>query len=289
MRKYLYLASVAGAALGATLLASTAFADTGAVLTVGGVGGTNAAVGDTVTAALKSGTNATFYSTATGTSGVSCTASSFSSTVTANPPAPGVATETIDAQTFGGCTSNIVGTLGVRSVTLNNLAYAATIDGGTGAVAISPGSAGPIQATVVITTLLGVITCVYQPVATSLAGVASNADNSIKFTNQQFNKLTGSTLCLSTAYWTATYSPVTDTTQAGPVFVNATAPEPTDTATPEPTETVTPEPTETVTPEPTETVTPEPTETVSPEPTETVSPEPTETVTPDPTDSPAAV
>ncbi|GAA0537472.1 hypothetical protein GCM10010172_18560 [Paractinoplanes ferrugineus] len=263
MRKYLYLAGVAGAALGATLLASTAYAATGAVLTVGAAGGTNVAVGDTVTASLATGTKATFYSTATGTSGVSCSTSSFSSTVTANPAAPGVATETIDAQTFANCTSNIIGTLGVRSVTLNNLAYHATIDGASGAVAIAPG-AGPIQATVVITTLLGTITCVYQPVVTSLAGAADNATNSIKFTNQQFNKISGSSLCLSSAYWTARYSPVTDTTQGGSVFVNAVAPEPTETASPDPTETVAPEPTETATPDPTETVSPDPTETVGP-------------------------
>jgi hypothetical protein len=273
MRKYLYLAC---AALGATLVASTAYADTGAVLTVGAVGGTSAAVGDTVTASLLAGSKATFYSTTNGTSGVSCTTSSFSSTLTANPPAPGVATETIDAQTFANCSSNILGTLGVKGVTLNNLAYQATIDGATGAVAIAPGSAGPIQATVVITTLLGQITCVYQPVATSLAGVADNTNNSIKFTNQQFNKITGSTLCLSTAYWTATYSPVTDTTQGGSVFVNAVAPEPTETASPDPTETVSPDPTETVSPDPTETVSPDPTETASPDPTE-----PTETPAPE--------
>ncbi|GAA2626471.1 Tat pathway signal sequence domain protein [Paractinoplanes durhamensis] len=277
MRKSLYLATVAGGALCATLLATAAFADTGAVFTVGGAGGPNAAVGDTVAASLATGTTATFYSTATGTSGVTCTASSFSSTVTANPPAPGVATQTIDAQTFSGCSSNIIGTLGVRSVTLNNLAYKVAVDGATGAVSVAPGSAGPIQSTVVITTLLGVITCVYQPVAGSLTGATDNATNSIKFTNQQFNKISGSSLCLSSAFWTARYSPVTDTTQGGPIFVNAVAPEPTETATPEPTDTATPEPTDTATPEPTETATPEPTETVTPEPTETVTPEPTET------------
>jgi hypothetical protein len=250
MRKYLYLASVAGGALCATLLASTAFADSGAVLTVGAVGGTNVAVGDTVTASLASGTTATFYSTTNGTSGVKCSASSLSSTVTANPPAPGVATETLDAQSFSGCTSNIVGTTGVRSVTLNNLPYSVSVDGTTGAVAVAPGSAGPIQATVVISTILGTVTCVYQPVAGSLAGAADNAANSISFVNQQFNKITGSVLCLSTAYWTAAYAPVTDTTQGGPVFVNATAPDPTptDTATPEPTD-----PTPTTDPTPSET------------------------------------
>jgi len=279
MRKYLYLASVAGSALCVLLGAAAAFADTGAVLTVGGVGGTNVAVGDTVAASLGSGTSATFYSTTTGTSGVTCTASSFSSTVTANPPAPGVATETIDAQTFTGCSSNVFGTTGVRSVTLNNLGYQVSVDGATSVVTVSPGSAGPIQSTVVISTILGSITCVYQPVAGSLTGAADNTTNSISFVNQQFNKITGSALCLSTAYWTATYAPVTDTTQSGAVFVNATAPEPTDTATPEPTDTATPEPTDTATPEPTDTATPEPTDTATPEPTDTPTPEPTETAT----------
>jgi len=228
MRKYLYLASVAAGTLAATLVASTAFAASSAVLTVGAVGGTDVAVGDTVTASLASGTSATFYSTTTGTSGVTCTASSFSSTVTSNPAAPGVATETIDAQSFGTCSSNIVGTTAVKSVTLNNLAYAATIDGTTGTVGIAPGSAGAIQATVVISTLLGTITCVYQPAAGSLSGTADNTANSISFVNQEFTKISGSILCLSTAYWTASYAPVTDATQGGSVFVNAAATETTE-------------------------------------------------------------
>jgi hypothetical protein len=250
MRKYRYLATVAGGALCATLLASAAFADSDAVLTVGGPDGPNAAVGDTVTASLAAGTTATFYSTTTGTSGVSCTTSSFSSTVTANPPAPGVAGQSIDAQSFADCSSNVLGTTGVRGVTLNNLGYQATVDGATGAVTVAPGSAGPIQATVVISTILGAITCVYQPVAGSLTGTADNATNSISFVNQQFNKITGSALCLSTAYWTATYAPVTDTTQGGAIHVNATAPEPEPTSPP-----TSPEPTATVIPEPTETAT----------------------------------
>jgi len=278
MRKYLYLATVAGGALCATLVASTAFADSGAVLTVGGAGGTNVAVGDTVVAALAAGTKATFYSTPTGTTGVSCSASSFSSTVTQNPSAPGVAVESLDAQTFGSCTTNVFGATSVRSVTLNNLGYTVSVDGSTNAVTVSPGSAGPIQATVSIGTILGSVTCVYRPVAGSLAGTADNATNSISFVNQQFNKISGSALCLSTAYWTASYSPVTDTTQGGPVFVNATAPEPTDTASPTPSD---PSPTPTDEPSPTPTVEPTP----SGEPTPTDSPEPTTDPT---TEAPAA-
>ena len=44
---------------------------------------------------------------------------------------------------------------------------------------------------------------------------------------------------------------VTDATQAGPVFVNAVAPEPTETPWPDPTETPSPDPTETAAPDPT--------------------------------------
>jgi len=217
MRRYLYLAAVAGSTLCATLVASgAAYADSGAVLTVGAAGGSNAAVGDTVAAALAGGTSATFYSTATSTTGVKCSASTFSATVTDNPPAGGVATETLDSQTFTGCTTNVFGTTGVRSVTLNNLPYTVSEDSATNAVTIS----GSIQSTVVINTILGTITCVYHPVSGSISGTADNATNSISFSNQQFTKVSGSVLCLSSAYFTAKYSPVTDTNQSAAVFVN---------------------------------------------------------------------
>jgi hypothetical protein len=73
-----------------TAVAGPAEADT-PVLTTGAAGGTPVAVGDTLTASLASGTSATFHSRATGTSGVSCTSSQFTVTVTDNPPAPGTA------------------------------------------------------------------------------------------------------------------------------------------------------------------------------------------------------
>lgn len=222
MRRSLYLAAVAVSTLCAMLVApAAAYADTGGVLTVGAVGGENAAVGDDVDASLAAGTSATFYSTATGTTGVRCAASAFSTTVVTNPAAPGVATETLDQQTFGSCTTNVFGTTGVRSVALNNLAYAVSIDGATNAVTVSAGSAGVIQSTVVVSTILGTITCVYRPASGTISGVADNATNAIVFTNQQFTKVSGPATCLASAYFSARYSPVVDTTQGGPVFVNA--------------------------------------------------------------------
>jgi len=221
MRRYLYLAAVVGSTLCATLVASTAaYADTGAVLTAGAVGGQNAAVGDAVVASLAAGRSATFYSTATGTTGVSCSSSTFSTTVTGNPSTPGIATETLDNQTFTGCTTNVFGSTGVRSVALNNLPYTVSVDGSTNAVTVGAGSAGVIQSTVVVSTILGTVTCVYRPATGTISGVADNATIAIAFTNQQFTKVSGSVLCLSTAYFSATYSPVTDTTQGAAVYVN---------------------------------------------------------------------
>ncbi|HKS97892.1 MAG TPA: Tat pathway signal sequence domain protein [Rugosimonospora sp.] len=218
MRRYLYMAAVAGAAALATMLPGAAFADTGAVLTYGSAGGTSVPVGDVVTASLASGTTATFYSSSTGTSGVSCTTSAFTATVTDNPAAAGVATESLTAQTFSGCTSNVFGTTSVQSVTLNNLPYTVTVDDSTNAVTVS---GSPIQTTVVLGTILGTITCVYQSTNSTIAGTADNTTNSITFTNQSFTKTSGSALCFSSAFFTATYSPVADTTQGGSaVYVN---------------------------------------------------------------------
>ncbi|MFD8302198.1 Tat pathway signal sequence domain protein [Streptomyces sp. NPDC059690] len=204
------------AALSLPAVAPASAADT-PVLTTGSAGGTAVAVGDTLTAPLASGTKATLYSSATGTSGVSCTSSTFSAGVTDNPSAPGTATESVSGQTFdsSSCTSNVLGVTGVSSITVDNLPYTTTVASG-GALTVSPASGSTIQTTVKLKTLLGSITCVYQ--APSLTGTADNADNSINFTNQQFTKVSGSSLCFSSGYFTAKYAPVTD--NGATVYVN---------------------------------------------------------------------
>jgi hypothetical protein len=85
-----------------------------------------------------------------------------------------------------------------------------------GTVTVTPASGSTIQTTVVLRTLLGSINCVYQ--APSLTGKADNADNSIAFTNQEFTKTSGSSLCFANGYFTAKYAPVTD--GGAPVYVN---------------------------------------------------------------------
>ncbi|MDX3379941.1 Tat pathway signal sequence domain protein [Streptomyces niveiscabiei] len=207
------LFAVLGTAAALTLPAITpASAAADAVLTANGQ---NVAVGDVLTASLASGTAATFYSSATGTSGISCASSAFNATVTDNPTAPGTATETLTAHTFGSCTSNVLGVTGVTSITVNNLPYTVSAASG-GALTVTPPSGGTIQTTIVLRTLLGSITCVYQ--GPSLTGTTSNTDNSINFTSQAFTRTSGSSLCFAAGYFTAKYAPVSDGTN--PVTVN---------------------------------------------------------------------
>ncbi|WP_338783829.1 Tat pathway signal sequence domain protein [Streptomyces sp. DG1A-41] len=195
--------TAAVAALGLSAPASAA--DTPVLTTTDGAA---VAVGDVLNASLASGTAATFYSSATGTSGISCTSSAFAATVTDNPAAPGTATESLTSHSFdtSGCTANVVGVLGVSGITVDNLPYTTSVSSD-GTVSVTPGAGSAIQSTVRLRTLLGTINCVYQ--APSLTGAASNADNSISFTNQQFTKTSGSSLCFANAFFTAKYAPVT--------------------------------------------------------------------------------
>ncbi|MGW7408129.1 Tat pathway signal sequence domain protein [Streptomyces sp. NPDC054833] len=211
------LLALAGTVVALTAAATVPASADGAVLTTGSAGGTAVAVGDVLSAPLASGTSATLYSSATGTSGVTCTSSTFTATVTDNPAAPGTATEAVDAQTFGSssCTSNVLGVTGVTSITVDNLPYTTSV-ASDGTLTVTPASGSTIQTTVKLKTLLGSITCVYQ--AASLTGKADNADNSISFTNQQFTKSSGSSLCFASGFFTAKYAPVTDAGAA--VYVN---------------------------------------------------------------------
>ncbi|MFJ3309799.1 Tat pathway signal sequence domain protein [Streptomyces sp. NPDC086549] len=211
------LLALAGTVVALTAAATVPASADGAVLTTGSLGGTAVAVGDVLSAPLASGTNATLYSSSTGTSGVVCTSSTFTATVADNPAAPGTATESVSGQSFdsSSCTSNVLGVTGVTSITVDNLPYSTAV-ASDGTLTVTPASGSTIQTTVKLKTLLGSITCVYQ--AASLTGKADNADNSIAFTNQQFTKSSGSSLCFSSGYFTAKYAPVTDAGAA--VYVN---------------------------------------------------------------------
>lgn len=191
--------------------------DGAAVLTYGSAAGTDVPVGDTLSAGLAEGTAVTFTSAPDSTSGVTCTTSSFTATVTANPAAPGVAQESLDAQSFSDCTSNVFGILSVDGVTVDNLPYAVALDDTAGTATVT---GTPIQTTVVLSTLLGQITCQYQ--AASITATVTAGTSGIGFADQAFTKTAGPGLCFANGYFSAQYAPVVDTSQADSpaVFVN---------------------------------------------------------------------
>ncbi|MEU9700699.1 Tat pathway signal sequence domain protein [Streptomyces sp. NPDC047981] len=220
MNKRAFLASF-GAAVAAVLAVThpaTATGAVGEVLTTGSPSGPAVAVGDVLVASLASGSTAKIATTSGGSSGITCNSSAFNATVTGNPAAPGTATETLNAHTLSSCTTNIPGATGVQSITVNNLPYTTAVTSG-GSLTVTAGSAGPIQTTLKINTILGLTTCVYR--AGGLTATPSNTDNSLAFANQQFTKASGPATCPANGFFTAKYAPVSDSTQGGaPVFVN---------------------------------------------------------------------
>ncbi|MFH8381749.1 Tat pathway signal sequence domain protein [Kitasatospora sp. NPDC018058] len=216
-------AAVAALALVAAVPASAAPGDAApAVLTADGADGAALAAGDALAAPLAANTSATFYSTATSTTGVTCATSQLAATVLTNPAAPGTATESLTGLTFDSCTSNVTGVTSVQSLTVDTLPYGVTVDDGTGLpVTLTGGSAGPIQATAVLNTWFGTITCSYQ-LSGAFTGTADNTAHSLTFTNEHFAKSGGSGLCPADGYFSASYGPATDTTQPGgpAVYVN---------------------------------------------------------------------
>ncbi|MFE7562183.1 Tat pathway signal sequence domain protein [Kitasatospora sp. NPDC057500] len=184
----------------------------GPVLTAGG---TAVAVGDVLLAPLAAGTRATFSSDTTGSTGVFCGVSPFTAKVLANPAAPGTATGSLTGLTFGSCTANVTGVTSVRSLTVGNLAYDVAIGSAAGhPVTLTAGAAGPIQASAVLNSWFGTITCTYQ-LSGAFTGTADNTAHALVFRNARFVKSAGSALCPGEGYFSASYGPLTDSTRPG--------------------------------------------------------------------------
>jgi hypothetical protein len=222
MRRYLFLAAAASTAPLLVLAAGPASAATAHVLTTGKVGGANVATGAILKASLASGTTANFFSSSTGKTGIKCSTSSFSAKVTSNPVKPGTAKESLTSQSFSKCTSNVAGVNSVKSVTLGNLPYNVTVSDSKGMpVKVSETSSKkPLRTTIVLNTVLGPVTCVYQ--AKTISGTASNTGNTNSFSKQKFTKSSGSSACFGSGFFTAKYGPVKDSSVKGSpkVFVN---------------------------------------------------------------------
>jgi hypothetical protein len=222
---YKRLLSVAAAAAGAILVVAPALpasASGSPVLTVGSTSGTAVAVGDTLTASQESGTDVTIPTTSGGSTGITCTAASLTASVTANPDSSGNADESVTGLTTTGCTSNITGVTGVNSVTLNNLPYNASVAPG-GNLTVTAGSAGAIQSTVSLKTVLGTITCVYKLTNTFVA-VVHNGNNTIVVVTIEFTLVSGPAVCPKNGFLSVTLGPVIDTTQGNQKVFAAGAP-----------------------------------------------------------------
>jgi len=185
------------------------------VLTTGSLGGPNVAVNDVISSGLKTGTTANFFTTATGTTGVKCSVSNFTGSVLGNPAAGGDATESLTAQNFSSCTSNIFGVTAVNSIIIQNLPYSATLNGASKVLTVS----GTIRAAVSLQSAFGAVNCTYQRASGSFTGNANNADNSLNFSGVQFTKSAGSGLCPANSFFSAAYAPARDTTVAGSPLV----------------------------------------------------------------------
>jgi hypothetical protein len=221
MRKYLFIAVTAATALLMGLSAVPASAATKDVLTTGKVGGTNVRDGATLKANLKSGSTANFIKSGTKSTGVKCKKSSFSAKVTSNPKKPGTAKESLTAQSFSSCTSNVQDVKSIKSVKLSNLPNKVSSSDKKGfPVTVSESSSSkPLKTTVVLNTVLGSVTCVYT--AKSLSGHGSNSGNTITFTNQKLSKSSGPSVCFKTGLFSATYGPLEDSSAGNAkVFIN---------------------------------------------------------------------
>jgi hypothetical protein len=218
VRKYFYMGIVVAAALIAALPATAAEAATAHVLTTGKVGGPAVAPNAVLKASLAKGATAVF-STSLGK--LTCTVSTFTAKVSANPARPGTAKESITAQTFGKCKISINGVT-IKSQTIGNLPYNATVSDAKGNPVKISGRSKVKPLLLSITIKFGTSTFSCSVKAASISGTWSNKGNVTAFVKQKFVKAAGGSLCPASGTFSAAYGPVRDTSVKGSpaVFVN---------------------------------------------------------------------
>jgi hypothetical protein len=221
MRKFLVMAVAATAGLlvaaPAMVPATAAVAASHDVLTIRKVGGNNVKVGAILKASLQSGTKATFLTP--GDNFVKCSSVSFTAKVTKNPRAKGSADESLTSQVYKKCTTNIAVATGRPKVVLNKLPYKTTLSDSKGDPVTVSGTTATIS---VPSSLGGTLVCHYGAKQKKTHGSASNATQTIGFSNQPFRLTSGPEGCPTSGKFTATFGPVKDTSVKGDphVFVN---------------------------------------------------------------------
>jgi hypothetical protein len=212
------MAAASVAILAAPVAAGASTNSGSSVLTVGKAGGTAVKAKAVLTASLAKGTSAVFE---TSLFSLTCKSASFSATVTKNPKAKGTATESLTTQSISKCSVSLSGVT-VKSVKATNLPYNVSVSDSKGDPVSVAGTkkTKPVSTTVTVSFDGSSFSCSYK-IAT-LKGASSNKTNSIAFSKQKFSKTAGSSLCPSTASFTATFGPVTDSSVKGKpkVFLN---------------------------------------------------------------------
>ena len=221
MRKYFYVGTVVATALVTMLPATSASAASIHVLTRGKVGGPAVTPGSILKASLAKRSSVVFKNNL-GT--LTCTKSTLTAKVTSNPAKPGTAKESITALTFSGCRISIPGVPGVtvKSITVGNLPYAATVSDSKGNPVKISGRTRTKPLLITATVKLGTSTFSCSVKAASISGAASNRGNVIAFVSHRFTKAAGGSFCTSSGTFSVRYGPVTDSSVRGnpAVFVN---------------------------------------------------------------------
>jgi hypothetical protein len=218
MRRYLTIATVVATALIAILPAASADAASGHVLTTGRAAGPAVKPGAVLKASLAKGSSAVFT---TSLGKLTCTKSAVTAKVTSNPARPGIAKESLTAQTFGKCTISVSG-VAVGGVTVGNLPYNVTVSDAKGhPVKVSERSkAKPLLTgfTVSVGTLS--VSCSFK--TTAISGSMSNKGNVTVFVKQTFKLAAGGSFCPTSGIFSAAYGPLRDASVKGSpaVFVN---------------------------------------------------------------------
>lgn len=218
VRKYLYLAATVAASAAVVALPATSASAAGHVLTIKKTGGTAVNKGAVLKAGLVKGTTAVF---SLGTQKLTCKVASFTAKVKTNPAKPGKATESVTAQAFSKCKTNVMG-ITFKSLKVKNLPFNATVSDSKGfPVKITGQSKSkPISVTATVTFSGNDVVCPYK--AASVSGKSSNTGNKITFTKQKFTRVGTNALCPASANFAAAFGPVVDSSVSGSpkVFVN---------------------------------------------------------------------
>lgn len=223
MRKYLYAAPLAAAALvlaTPAALAHTTTARTAThVLTIKKLHGRAVKAGAVLKASLASGTTVTIT---LGSHKMTCRKASFALTVLTNPLAKGKATGSVTSEKISRCKINVSG-ISVTSIVAGNLPYNATISDSKGDPVKVTGTSGlaPLSFTATIKAgTLGSVVCTYT--APRSTGHASNKTHHVTFTKQPFNLASAPPCLAGPAKLSVTFGPIVDSSVSGSpiVFIN---------------------------------------------------------------------